>query len=149
MKKNRDITGGELKRALDLTDVSEKTVRRRLTESGEFKSYWKVKKPFISEKNRKIRVKWCEDRIDWPVSRWRKLMYTDESPYLVRYGCRIRVWRTKNERYKPLATKATVKHDKKINVWGSFAAHGVGDIYRVPGMLLYMMLLYETLLIVR
>ena len=30
---------------------------------------------------------------------------------------------------------ATIKHDKKINVWGCFSYHGVGDIIRIKGIL--------------
>lgn len=40
-----------------------------------------------------------------------------------------------NERYKPWCTVATVKHDKKIMVWGCFCAHGVGNLYRIQGIL--------------
>ena len=64
-------------------------------------------------------------------------MWTDESPYVLRFGKRQRVWRTFNERYAWFATKATVKHDKKINVWGAFAAHGVGNLYWIKGDVLY------------
>jgi hypothetical protein len=39
---------------------------------------------------------------------------------------RFRVWRTHNERFAPWATKGTIKHDKKIMVWGCFSAHAVG-----------------------
>jgi hypothetical protein len=31
--------------------------------------------------------------------------------------------------------KATVKHDKRINVWGCFAAAGVGDLHRITGIM--------------
>jgi len=40
-----------------------------------------------------------------------------------------------NERYKPWCSAGTVKHDKKINVWGCFSANGVGDLYLVEGIL--------------
>jgi hypothetical protein len=41
------------------------------------------------------------------------------------------VWRLPGERHSPACTIATVKHDKKINVWGCFSAAGVGRLYRV------------------
>jgi len=41
----------------------------------------------------------------------------------------------KGERLLPKNTEATVKHDKKINVWGCFAAHGVGLIHRIRGIM--------------
>jgi len=31
--------------------------------------------------------------------------------------------------------RGTVKHDVKINVWGCFSAHGVGNLYLVQGIL--------------
>ena len=62
-------------------------------------------------------------------------MWTDESPYVLRYDGKVRVWRMHNERYETRCTKATVKHDKKINVWGAFAAHGVGILHRIHGIM--------------
>ena len=34
-----------------------------------------------------------------------------------------------------MALSGTVKHDKKINVWGCFAYEGVGHIHRVVGIM--------------
>ena len=62
-------------------------------------------------------------------------MWSNESPYVLRFAKKTRVWRRANERYEPFATLATVKHDKKINVWGAFCAHGVGNIYYVKGIM--------------
>jgi hypothetical protein len=31
--------------------------------------------------------------------------------------------------------KGTVKHDKRINVWGCFAAHGVGKLHQIHGIM--------------
>mmetsp|Transcript_18904 Transcript_18904/g.31620 ORF Transcript_18904/g.31620 Transcript_18904/m.31620 type:complete len:248 (+) Transcript_18904:46-789(+) len=70
VKANRFTTAREIQDALkahgeqfngqDL--VSEKTIRRRIKESGEFNSYWAAKKPFISEMNRAKRVEWRRGR---------------------------------------------------------------------------------------
>lgn len=133
VKKNRDITAGEIRDELHLENVCEKTIRNRISECSEFKSYWKIQKPFVSEKNRLIRVKWAKEHLPWTVEDWRQVMWSDESPFVLRFAKRQRVWRTFNERYEPWATRATVKHDKRINIWGSFAAHGVGKLYRVIG----------------
>jgi len=51
------------------------------------------------------------------------------------FNRRTRVWRLHNERYKVKSTIATIKHDKKINIWGCFCASGVGNLYRVEGIL--------------
>jgi transposase len=113
--------------------VSMMTISRRIREDGRFKSYWATKKPFINETNRARRLAWCRERVDWPVERWFKFLWSDESPFVLRYHGKKRVWRLHNERYNPMTTVATVKHDKKIMVWGCFAHHGVGKLYRVTG----------------
>lgn len=99
-------------------------------------SFLKVKKPFISEKNRLARVAWAKKHKDWTLEQWEKVFWSDESPYCLRFAKRTHVWRLASEKFEPWATRATVKHDKKINVWGGFCAKGVGNLYRVPGMAL-------------
>jgi hypothetical protein len=78
---------------------------------------------------------WAKEHLNWTKEDWHKVMWTDESPFVIRFQRKSRVWRLHNERYEPWATKQTVKHDKKINVWGAFAANGVGRLYRVNGIL--------------
>lgn len=102
---NRDISGKELLHDLEFAGVSERTIRRRISACSEFKTYWKNKKPFISDDNRDARVKWAQDHLHWTTEDWCKVMWTDESPYVLRYAKRTRVWRLHNERYKPWATK--------------------------------------------
>ena len=135
VKRNRFIGARDILDQLDAVNVSETTIRSRIKESGEFKSYWACKKPFISPKNRKKRLAWAQEHLDWSPEQWMRVLWTDESPFVLVFNRRKRVWRLHNERYDPKCTIATVKHDKKINVWGCFAAHGVGDLYLVEGKL--------------
>lgn len=128
VKMNRKVNSYTIKKDYSLDYISVHTIRRRITESGMFKSYWATRKPFISEKNRLIRLQWCRDRENWTVEQWRKVLWSDESPFVLRCAKRYRVWRLHNERYNPAVTRATVKHDKKIMVWGCFTAHGVGNL---------------------
>jgi len=135
MKRDRSITGDQIKRDLRLNHVSERLIRRRLSESGEFASYWKTKAPYISKANRLHRVKWCKARLNWSLEQWKKVLWSDESPFVLRFNRKTRVWRTHNERYTPIATVGTVKSDTKLMVWGCFAAHGVGRLYRIHGIM--------------
>jgi transposase len=135
VKKNRFVTAKTICKELGVCDISVWTVRRRITASGEFKSYWSAKKPFLSKRNIKRRLAWCLARQHWIVEDWRKVMWTDESPFVLRYNAKRRVWRMHNERYDPRCVTGTVKHDKKIMVWGAFAASGVGILHRVEGIM--------------
>ena len=46
-----------------------------------------------------------------------------------------RVWRQHNTRYEPKNTVGTVKHSKKINVWGCFSAYKTFRFSRIEGIM--------------
>ncbi len=50
MKKDRRISANQVKINLGLSHISEDTILRRIHGSGEFKSYWSKKKPFVGPK---------------------------------------------------------------------------------------------------
>ncbi len=64
-----------------------------------------------------------------------RFLWTVESPFVLRYNGRSRVWRRHNERYKLFNLKGTVQHDAKRIVLECFAGHGVSKLYRVEGIL--------------
>ena len=119
VRKKRKITAAEIKRNFKL-DVDERTVLRRIHSIGKFKSYWSVKKPFISESNRKKRLQWAKQYQNWIIEQLKNVLWSDESPFCLRFSGRSRVWRLHNERYDPLVTQPTVKHDKKSECMGMF-----------------------------
>lgn len=134
VNKNRFTSVRDIKRELGL-NVSDDTIERRILESGEFKSYWAAKKPFLSKAQMKRRLQWTLDHRGWTVEQWRRVLWTDESPFVLRFNCKKKVWRRHDERDDPKCTIGTVKHDRKINVWGSFAANGVGMLHRIEGIM--------------
>ena len=69
------------------------------------------------------------------IEDWRRVIWSDESPFVLRYNGRKSVWRLGNERYSPRCIAGTVKHDIKINVWACFCAHEVCNFYLVDGIM--------------
>lgn len=112
--------------------LSASTISRRIRESGEFDSYWAAHKPFISPANRAKRLQWCRARQHWSMDEWCKVLWTDESPFVLRFNRKKRVWW---RQYAVQCMTGSVKHDKKIMVRGCFAAHGVGALFIVDGIL--------------
>lgn len=100
-----------------------------------FSSTFQIKKAFVSEKNRQKRLQWCREHLAWSIDQWKNVLWSDESPFVLRYAGRLRVWRLANERYNVQLLKGTVKHDKKINIWGCFSWHGVGNLYCIDDIL--------------
>lgn len=135
VKRDRFVTASQVQAELNLEDVSMSTLKRYIRKYGGFESYWASRKPLITKSNRRKRILWAREHLNWTVEQWRRVMWSDESPYVLRFNGKVRVWRMHNERYETRCTKATVKHDKKINVWGAFAAHGVGMLHRIEGIM--------------
>ena len=80
-------------------------------------------------------MKWAVEHLSWTVEQWSSVLWSDESPFTLRYNQRQCVWRMDNEKYNIDCMTGTVKHDRKINVWGCFAATGVGDLYLINGIM--------------
>ncbi|CAD6199639.1 unnamed protein product [Caenorhabditis auriculariae] len=58
------------------------TVKRRLNAAG-IMGRRPVKKPLISEKNRAARVKWTKEHHNWTRQDWNKILWSDESKFLL------------------------------------------------------------------
>lgn len=134
VKRNRFITAAELKEELKWLKVSHSTIYRRIKENGEFGSYVAARKPFLREVNVEKRLAWAKEHENWTVEQWKSVLWSDESPFVLRFKRKLKVWRRKGERYLTRCTIATVKHDVKINVWGCFRARGVGRLHKINGI---------------
>lgn len=130
--------------------ISVRTVRRRL---NEFNLMGRIarKKPLISERNRKLRLRFAKEHRYWTVVDWSKIVFTDESKFN-RMGSdgKTYVRRRVNEEFLPKCLKSTVKGGGgSVNVWGAMTLQGVGPIHRINGIMdqyVYMKILDEVLL---
>ena len=123
----------DLKKNLQIT-ISPTTVRRRLKEYG-LKGCIACKKPLLRESNRIKRLQWAKEHVNWTPEQWARVLWTDESPFVLFWKGRQTVWRRPGERYHKECLMASVKHDKKINVWGCFTIDGVGDFHKINGIM--------------
>lgn len=105
--KDRFTTGAQIKNDLGLNNMSLSTIYRRINETTGCSSYWAAKKPFISPENRKRRLEWAIEHKNWTVEQWRRVFWTDESPFVLQYNVKRRVWRLHNERYAPQCITGT------------------------------------------
>jgi hypothetical protein len=134
-KRDPYITAREIRAELGREDVCLKTITSAIHKHGELNSYWQTMKPYISKKNQKARIEWCKDHRHWSSADWRSVIWSDESPYVLRYNCRKRLWRRHNERYAIHALRGNFKNDVKIMVWGCFSATGVGHLHLIEGIM--------------
>ncbi|GFU14785.1 transposable element Tcb1 transposase [Trichonephila clavipes] len=78
------------------------TISRHLAEAN-----LKSKRPFralpLTPEHRQPRLQWCQARSMWNVTDWQKLVFSDESPFVLGTDDnRVRVWRRPGERYNSL-----------------------------------------------
>jgi transposase len=135
VKKNPFMTTTEIQNEMPHLNLSTRTIRRRIVQVGGFKSYWAAKKPFLSRKQIRDRLQWARDHVNWTIDQWKKVLFSDESPFVLRFNRSRRVWRRPNERYLFKNTVGTLKHDVKIMVWGCFAYNGVGNLHCIQGIM--------------
>lgn len=135
IKRNRRVPVWQIRVECGLSHVSDSTILRAIRFFSPFSSKWAKRKPFISIKNMRNRVKWCKEHLKWTVDDWMHVVWSDESPFEIRSNARFKCWIKKGERPPRECLKQTVKHEKKIMVWGCFAGHSVGRLHRIDGIM--------------
>ncbi|GBM84008.1 hypothetical protein AVEN_110138-1 [Araneus ventricosus] len=81
--------------------VSANTVRRRLHMNG---LYARVPRDCVplSVHSRGARLKWCRQHVNWTVSDWGNVIFTDESRFALQSDDKsVRVWREQGTRNRP------------------------------------------------
>ncbi|CAD6191363.1 unnamed protein product [Caenorhabditis auriculariae] len=82
---NPRLTAPAIRREVFLNSPSPpsvSTVKRRLNAAG-IMGRRPVNKPLISEKNRAARVKWAKEHLNWTRQDWNKILWSDESKFLL------------------------------------------------------------------
>lgn len=90
--------------------LSSQSVRNRLHKTG-LKGRVALKKPWLSAKNIKKRLKWAQDHISWSSDDWNKVIWSDETKVML-FGSDgvTRKWRRTGESLKKECLRPTVKH---------------------------------------
>jgi transposase len=140
--KKHDITAGEIQKKLEKqgVEISSRTVRRRLGESGG-KFLKEIQKPLLSEKHQAKRLQWAKNHKNFD---WKKVIFTDESTFQL-FQSNRKVWRFTGRQ----KVFRTVKHPQKVHVWGCFSSSGFGKLICFERNLdaLFMCSIYERGLI--
>ena len=113
--------------------VTTRTLQKYLHEEGFYARVGK-RKPFVNEINRKKRLEWAKERINWN-SEWNYVIWSDESRFEVFGGDgRHNVWRLPKEKYDVDCLVSTFKSGRKgTMVWGCFSSNGLGPLVRIDG----------------
>lgn len=135
-KKDPTLTASQIKNDLKIENVSNRTIRRRLVEHG-LHGRRPSKKPLISKKNRRARLEFAREHVNWNPKKWFNVLFSDETKVnLINSDGQLYIRRPKNEKYNPKYTVKTVKHKGGcIQVWGAFSHYGMGPLKLIEGIM--------------
>ena len=92
-------------------------------------------KPFISQRNRRVRLEFAREHINKDLNFWNSVIFADETKInLFGSDGKVSVWRKPNEELKIKNMKATVKHGGGgVMLWGCMSSTGAGNMHFIEG----------------
>jgi transposase len=109
-----------------------RTIRRRLHEKYGLVCRKAAKKPLLSKKNLRDRIRFCRLHKHWTVEQWKSVLFSDESTFHQFTSINRKVWRPPGERYNRRFTVPVVKRPPTTMVWGAISAVGTGPLWFMP-----------------
>lgn len=114
--------------------VTSRTVRGYLLKAGR-RARRPIKKQLLTEEMKRKRLAWAETYKEWTKEDWRKVLFSDESHFLVQGQHSQYVRRSKNEEIREEHMNQFVKNPQKRMFWGSFSYTGVGSLHPIEGIM--------------
>ncbi len=80
------------------------------------------------------RVLWAKAHLKWTVSKWKRVLWSDESKFDIRVGNQIRrVLRAKEEADLSACYQHSVQKPASLMVWGCISAYCMGSLHVSEG----------------
>ena len=112
--------------------ISHMSVHRYLTNVIGAKSSKRPVKPRLTDKQKANRVSFCKERKYWTVDDWRRILFSDESPFEIFHTPNRqndRIWAKNNLTLLP---QEKVKFPSKLHVWGMISYCALSDLHIIP-----------------
>lgn len=112
-----------------LGNVSVRSVQRYVLRDLGLFSRCAARKPLLTDQHKLKRLNFAIRYKDWPVEKFRSILWSDESVFRVSGTSFAKVRRPKHsDRYDPRYTVQRVRHPDSLMVWGCFSYYGVGNL---------------------
>ncbi len=80
------------------------------------------------------RVLWAKTHLKWTVSKWKSVLWSDESKFDILVGNhRCHVLRAKEKGDLPACHQCSVQKPASLIVWGCISAYGMGSLHVLEG----------------
>ena len=132
-KRNPMKTANQVRNSLDLQDrVSTSTIKRVLCNSG-LSGRVSCCKPSLTKKNKRNRLVWCRNKLEWNNIDWSKIIFSDETKMVIAARRHQFVRKPSNKRYEARYITETKKFSSSIMLWGAIRADGRKVLFKCEG----------------
>ncbi len=119
VKQNRFKNLGELHKEWTEAGVkaSRATTHRRVKEFG-YSCRIPFVKPLLNHRQHQRHLTWAQEKKNWTVAQWSKVLFSDESKICISFGNQgPRVWRKGGKAHSPSCMKSSVKFLQSVMIW--------------------------------
>ncbi len=86
-------------------------------------------KPLLKQKHCQKHLTWAQEKNNWTVDQWSKVLFSDESKFCISFGNQgPRVWRKSGEAQNQCCLKSSVKFPQSVMIWAAMSSAGVGPL---------------------
>ncbi len=113
--------------------LSVNTIRRAICRC-QLNLYHAKRKPYVNMVQKRHRVLWAKAHLKWTVSKWKSVLWSDESKFYILVGNHgRRVLRAKEVGDLPACYQHSVQKLSSLMVWGCISTYGMGSLHVLEG----------------
>jgi hypothetical protein len=102
MQTNPSLTAVKQKRVTALANVSIRSIQDCCLKDLKLPSRRKAKKPLLNERMKEQRLAFAREHVTWSVDDWKRVMFSDESHFELRFGSQDQWWANLDQAPKDL-----------------------------------------------
>ncbi len=113
--------------------LSINTIRRAICRC-QLQLYHAKRKPYVNMVQKRRRILWAKAHLKWTVSKWKSVLWSDESKFDIlvgNHGCLI--LRAKEEGDLLACYQRSIQKPASLMVWGCISAYGMGSLHVLEG----------------
>ena len=101
-----------------------------------FKGMQSEKETKSIENQRKARIAWAKEHLNWTSEDWDRVIFSNESTFTIQnHAGNNFVRRRPHEALSPQCISPTIKHPTSMMIWGCTASNGIGRLHTCEGMM--------------
>ena len=100
------------------TDISRRTVSRRLVDDFDLKAHKPAHKPRLTQAMKSKRLAFAKKHVKWTIQQWQQVLFSDECTVQQLTNRKRYVRRPSGKRFSERYTIQTMKHPPSVMIWG-------------------------------